>query len=315
MASWRRMTWRVGRWLLLGAIATVALAWGSAEFVDLSGAPLRLSARSNDGEVETRLQVQAAAIGARYVLERQRGAPWSPEQATGAPDSPSAGDQRTAWATDAVDAPGEWLELSYAEPLVPKEIDVYENFNPGAVVRIGAFDEASGREKVVFNGPDPTPPGTPIGVSHIPLNQRIATKRVKLYLDSQHVPGWNEIDAVGLIDGGGAVHWASDARASTWYGSASYAPTPDAVTPLLPGWGGLNPPSPAFASGSIKTEQRMVEAWGWPSPALWGYVPAQAIGRVLPLHPIPFGFAADALVFACVFAALSLLLTWLAGAH
>jgi hypothetical protein len=198
--------------------------------------------------------------------------------------------------------------VSYVEPAVPVEIDIYENFNPGAVVRVGAFDQ-NGQETIVFDGVDPTARGAGMGVSRIPLSQSVATRRVKLYLDSQHVPGWNEIDAVGLIDRAGVVHWASDARASTWYGSANYAPTVDAVSPLLPGWGALNAPRAAFASGASKAEQRIIEARGWPLPALWADVPPQVIGTVLPLRPIPLGFAADALILACVFAAMSLLFT------
>jgi hypothetical protein len=301
---------RIARLLLLGVIAAVAIAWGSAVFVDLSQAPARVAVRSFDGHVETRLEIHPAAVGVRYVIERQRGAPWSPEQATGAPDSPIAGDQRTAWATDAVDAPGEWLELSYAETIVPVEIEVYETFNPGAVSRVGVFDE-KGRETIVFDGVDPTPPQAKLGVSRIPvpLREDLATRRVKLYLDSQGVPGWNEIDAVALIDRAGISHWATSARASTWYGSANYAPTIDAVTPLLPRWGGLASASGEFALGAVKAEQRIVEARGWPLPALWTEVPSQSIGTVLPLRPIPLGFAADAAILACVFALLSLLFT------
>ena len=44
------------------------------------------------------------------------------------------------------------------------------------------------------------------------------TRRVKIYLDSPNFPGWNEIDAVGLIDVRGKRQWAERARSSSSYG-------------------------------------------------------------------------------------------------
>lgn len=39
--------------------------------------------------------------------------------------------------------------------------------------------------------------------------------RVKLELDTAKVPGWNEIDAVALVDGAGVVSWAATATTSS----------------------------------------------------------------------------------------------------
>jgi hypothetical protein len=82
------------------------------------------------------------------------------------------------------------------------------------------------------------------------------------------VKGWNEIDAVGLVDRAGNVPWAMKVKASTVYGQGSTAPTstvPGGSGPegLLPRWGDLHdePPDP---------ETHMVGAYGWPMPVLWG---------------------------------------------
>ena len=55
--------------------------------------------------------------------------------------------------------------------------------------------------------------------------------RIRIYLDSPKVPGWNEIDAVGLVDEKGTTHWAASARASSTYADVSS----DATTHPEPG--------------------------------------------------------------------------------
>jgi hypothetical protein len=52
---------------------------------------------------------------------------WGPEQVTGAPDTPSAGDQPTAWASYAPDGGLEWLETSYERAVGVGQLRVLEN--------------------------------------------------------------------------------------------------------------------------------------------------------------------------------------------
>ena len=61
-----------------------------------------------------------------------------------------------------------------------------------------------GVETVLWQGADPTPVGSGGGVSKLPLSNAPATTRIKIYLDSPAVPGWNEIDAVALVDSTGS---------------------------------------------------------------------------------------------------------------
>jgi hypothetical protein len=139
---------------------------------------------------------------------------WGPEQATGEPDTKSAGDIRTAWASKTPDAQDEWLELDYAEALTPAAVKVYETYNPGALHKVC---DSGGKEIVVWEGDDPTPSTTNMGVSEIAFTSNVKAKRVKLYLKSKEVKGWNEIDAVGLVDTDGTMHWAVSATASSTY--------------------------------------------------------------------------------------------------
>ena len=78
------------------------------------------------------------------------------------------------------------------------------------------FNE-KGEEKEVWKGDDPTRPGSGKGVSKIPVNIDFNTKKIKLFIDSKKVRGWNEIDAVGLVDKEGNTQWAKRAEASSTF--------------------------------------------------------------------------------------------------
>jgi hypothetical protein len=149
--------------------------------------------------------------------------PWGPEQATGEPDTNASGDIVTAWASQTPDGQEEWLLLEYAEPIVPTAVLVYETYNPGALVRVTAF-KLDGEEVELWKGQDPTTPDNAMGTSEIPVKANFKTKRIKLYLDSPNVPGWNEIDAVGVRDKAKKMHWAVAAEASTTYAPPFDAP-------------------------------------------------------------------------------------------
>jgi hypothetical protein len=141
---------------------------------------------------------------------------WGPEQATGPPDTGRAGDIATAWASRTPDAQPEWLTLTYDPPVRAGAVHVVETFNPGALRQVSGVT-ADGRELLLWEGTDPTPAGRGMGTSVVPLSEPVTLRRVTLHLDSPGVPGWNEIDAVGLEDVQGQLHWATSAAASTTY--------------------------------------------------------------------------------------------------
>jgi len=185
-----------------------------------------ISAKDKDGR--TPLELASASGGSKpdgrkavAELLRKHGAtesprPWGPGQATGEPDTPEAGDSRTAWASKTEDGQDEWLMLEYTEAVTPAAVKVYETFNPGALYKVSVFDP-DGKEVEVWTGDDPTPRTEKKGVSEIKFTTEFKTKRVKLYLKSKDIPGWNEIDAVGLVDAEGHCHWATSATASSTY--------------------------------------------------------------------------------------------------
>jgi len=147
---------------------------------------------------------------------------WGPEQATGEPDTSDFGDIPTAWASRTPDEQDEWLLLEYPQPVQPNAVRIHETYNPGAVTKITAF-RLNGEEVTVWHGRDPV---NAQGVAEIALEVDFPTSRIKLYMDSKNVSGWNEIDAVGLKDADGKVQWARAAEASTTYAEQNPAGAP-----------------------------------------------------------------------------------------
>jgi hypothetical protein len=165
-------------------------------------------------QLEKRLAVLEGRLNPRPSI----GMSWGLEQATGPPNTRTPGDQPTAWASQTPDSQPEWLEVLYAKAVKPDQIDVHETYNPGAVYKITAFDQF-GNEGTLWEGTDPTPPNSGMGVSSFTIKNGFSTDRVRIYLASDKVPGWNEIDAVGLKYGWlGRVIWADKAKASSTYG-------------------------------------------------------------------------------------------------
>jgi len=170
---------------------------------------------------------------------------WGPEQATGPPDTAGPGDIVTAWASAQAAGQMEWLLLEYPEPMLPSAVLVHETYNPGALVRVTAYT-LEGEEVEVWKGKDPTAPGAGKGVSEVALNMNFKTNRIKIYIDSKAVPGWNEIDAVGLKDGAGKTHWATAVAASSTYAELNVAAPGAIIAPLPPG-AVVAPPAPPAA--------------------------------------------------------------------
>jgi hypothetical protein len=155
---------------------------------------------------------------AQGLVRRDTKRSWGPEQIEGEPDTQGFGDITTAWASGSQDDQVEWLELGYGEAVVPEEIHVYETYNPGALSAIVGITE-DGRNVQLWRGRDPTQPGSGGGISKIRVRERAAVNRLRLTIQSDHVPGWNEIDAVGIVDADGRTHWAVAAAASSTYAS------------------------------------------------------------------------------------------------
>lgn len=279
-------------YLATGAALSLALAAVLAATSDPLRGPLA-TAESFSPDTENKWSVwRWDRLGATCVVSaRDANLPYGATQACGPADSPLGSDVATAWATQLADANGEWLELTFAQAAVPAKLRVHENLSPGAVSRVTVFT-ADGTEVEAWRrkGPAPRMKG---GIANIILSVAppapFPTRRVKLYLDSAGVPGWNEIDAVELIDDGGNAQWASGAAASSvWNRPAATSTTPPPGS-LVPRYGALGRPTAALASLATRQEKRCVVGYGWPLPVLYGESdlapPAPAAGGTVGTAP------------------------------
>ena len=123
-------------------------------------------------------------------------APWSANQATGAPNVEKYGDDGKAWTSKTPDSGIEWLDLKYPKPVHATEVRVRESCGSGAVIKIEVYDE-QGAAHAVWQGNDPT---TELNYLMVKFPKTtFKTDRVKVTLATNVVTGWNEIDAVQLV--------------------------------------------------------------------------------------------------------------------
>ena len=122
---------------------------------------------------------------------------WCAAQATGAPNTEGAGDFSTAWASREPDADTEWLILTFDSAVEPGLIRIHETYNAGAVSKVEARDDR-GAWRPVWEAAAAASPAPRWLEIPVPAGTW-TTREVRLTIDSNAVPGWNEIDAVELI--------------------------------------------------------------------------------------------------------------------
>lgn len=124
---------------------------------------------------------------------------WTPEHMTGLPDVyPKYGDYDKAWTAAYANSGEEWVELFYDQAVYVQRIDVYETYNPGAIVKVELVDE-TGRAHVVWEGRAQAAPQESHIFSIDNIKVDVPARRVRLVLRTDQVVGFNEIDAVCLI--------------------------------------------------------------------------------------------------------------------
>ncbi|TAF32875.1 MAG: hypothetical protein EAZ57_06010 [Cytophagales bacterium] len=126
---------------------------------------------------------------------------YAAKQALGKPNKlPDVGSSRCAWSPASEDSDiEEWIHLSYKNPMPIRQIAVAENFNPGAIARIYLYDTQNKAYLVYEN--KQTKAVSALGrMFHVILNQATSydVQSIKIVLNSRKVPGYNEIDAMGI---------------------------------------------------------------------------------------------------------------------
>jgi hypothetical protein len=121
---------------------------------------------------------------------------FAPLQATGVPDTDECGDISTAWASSSSSGV-DWLELTYLEPVIPTEINIFETHSPGCIVEVEVIDE-DGLYTTIWEDEPEVGAQCPRVFSLTVLGVDFAVVGVRINLD-QSTCSWNEIDAVELV--------------------------------------------------------------------------------------------------------------------
>jgi hypothetical protein len=136
---------------------------------------------------------------------------WAAHQALGAPNVyPRHGDIAQAWASSSADDQDEWIELGYETPRAVSAVEIYETFNPGAIDTVELIT-TSGR-RIELRAPSLPDDDEATEVNKLVLRTPCTSEpiaAVRINVNSRRTPGWNEIDAVGLVPCGlqPVHHW------------------------------------------------------------------------------------------------------------
>ncbi len=159
---------------------------------------------------------------------------WSAMQATGAPDTFACGDFTTAWASALSDGQ-DVLTLIYEIPVYPVEVNIYQTYNPGAIIAVNLLPLDDSSPFLLFAGTDPATAcpevlsiSAPSGEAQAKsIGLEILAAGIQIDLDQTLTGSWNEIDAVemvGLTETGELLRqWATAAIATSQYGDEGWS--------------------------------------------------------------------------------------------
>ena len=182
---------------------------------------------------------------------------YTPDQATGAPDSgDGGGDSSLAWCMESTTSESDYLYLFYDRPVEIAEVRIHETHATGALAAVVAhwMDESGGLyEHVVWTGNEPVEKTPAVRV--ITAHAGIKANRLRLDFQTRRIQSWQEIDAVELVGRDGSRQWASQAEASSYWGHGRTSLSSEvdvfgsSGTSAQPGEGSGFAPSPEGGSG------------------------------------------------------------------
>ena len=139
------------------------------------------------------------AASVREMSTQYAASSWAANKVLGAPDVyPAYGDNTNAWASLGADDRDELLEVGYAQPVRASAVEIYETYNPGAVRSITLIT-TSGMRIEAYRA---NPIASGATANRLRVDTRCTAEpiaAVRVELGSLQVPGWNEIDAIGLV--------------------------------------------------------------------------------------------------------------------
>jgi serine/threonine-protein kinase len=136
------------------------------------------------------------ASGLRAASSEYDAASSAARQILGPPDVyPAHGDDARAWASEDPDGGPEHVHVVFP-PVRARAVVIVESFHPGAVARVD--DLSSPAAPVVLWEGRAAPHGA-ARVLTVQLVEPRTITELRVVLDTTRVPGWNELDAIGLL--------------------------------------------------------------------------------------------------------------------
>nr|WP_295930499.1 OmpA family protein [uncultured Dyadobacter sp.] len=120
------------------------------------------------------------------------------KQILGIPNKlPVFGDSPCAWTpADADGRNEEWIKVGYEKAILLKQVAIGENFNPGAIARVYAYDE-NGKEYLISQA-TPGQQAVRGRMLRIFPEKEIHANAIKIVLQPDKVSGANQIDAIAI---------------------------------------------------------------------------------------------------------------------
>lgn len=121
------------------------------------------------------------------------------KQILGEPNKlPDFGTSQCAWSPATANGRNEeWIKVGFEKSIALKQVAVAENFNPGSVTRVYAYNDF-GREYLIYD--EKAAPLTVKGrmLRIFPKQENLVINAIKIILDPSKVAGFNQIDAIGI---------------------------------------------------------------------------------------------------------------------
>jgi hypothetical protein len=122
---------------------------------------------------------------------------YSAAQALGPPDTMLYGDYPTAWTASSENGTQEYLAVGFLDPVYATGVTIRETYGNGFVTKVDVID-ASDALHTVWTGTDPSQPGAPVDFAVTWTKTAYLVKGVRIYVNTDHTTGWEEVDAVRL---------------------------------------------------------------------------------------------------------------------
>ena len=124
-------------------------------------------------------------------------ASWNADQVLGAPNTFTHGDNGSAWAPENQNGTFEWISVGFDTAVYASGATIRETYNNGFVYQIDAIDTL-GALHTVWRGADISTLGVPFDFTVAWASTSYLVNGLKVYVDTRHSTGWEEIDAIRL---------------------------------------------------------------------------------------------------------------------